>query len=152
MEKILGAFDFSGYSLVYIKPHGFPFIPVAYYRDDDGPCWSASQMSIDGYEMTFSQMAHNNPAVLLSSGRMVRHEWYTVLSVGVDKGRLFESASESYMKQRLYKIKEISVIPCSGLPAALKILYSPKIACEMSSNHSLTVLLKCLSMVRVERA
>lgn len=147
MEKVLGVFDLSGYSLVYMKAHGFPSVPVAYHRDDDGPCWSASQMSIEGYEMTFSQMAHNNQAfgepILYLQGESIDmvHDMngtLKILSMGVDDKAGYlesQSASESYMKQldTLYKMineQSFTVIPpelrSGDLPAAaLKILYSP---------------------------
>lgn len=47
-----------------IKPHGFPFCPVAYFRSV-GPVWSASQTLIDGYEVAISQFAENNAAYAL---------------------------------------------------------------------------------------
>ena len=47
------------------KQHGFPFCPVAYYRSDYGPAWSASQQLIDSYELAMSQFAENNAAYAL---------------------------------------------------------------------------------------
>ena len=46
-------------------PHGFPACPVAYYRDDNGPVWSASQALIDGWEIALSQFSENNAAYAL---------------------------------------------------------------------------------------
>lgn len=147
MDKIMGVFNLSGYTLVYEKPHGFPKIPVAYKRDDNGACWSASQNSIDGYEVTFSQMAHNNQAfgepILYLQGENVEmtHDingTLKILTMGVDDKAGYlesQSASESFMKQldTLYKMineQSFAVIPpelrSGDLPAAaLKILYSP---------------------------
>lgn len=147
MDKIIGVFNLSGYTLVSEKSHGFPFVPVAYKRDDNGACWTASQNSIDGYEMTFSQMAHNNQAfgepILYLQGENVemQHDLngtLKVLTMGVDDKAGYlesQSASDSFMKQldTLYKMineQSFSVIPpelrSGDLPAAaLKILYSP---------------------------
>ena len=47
------------------KPHGFPECPVAYHRNDMGPCWSASQSLIDGWEIALSQFSENNQAYAL---------------------------------------------------------------------------------------
>lgn len=46
-------------------PHGFPFCPVAYHRNDSGPVWSASQPLIDGWEVALSQFSENNAAYAL---------------------------------------------------------------------------------------
>lgn len=155
LAKILNLFNLSGYTLVSKKPHGFPSIPVAYKRDNNGPCWSGSQNSIDGYELTFSQMAHNNQAfgepILYLQGESIDmiHDMngsLKILSMGVDDKAGYlesQSASESFIKQldTLYKMineQSFTVIPpelrSGDLPAAaLKILYSPayeKAACD----------------------
>ena len=146
-EKLLGLFNVDGYTLVSKSPHGFPFVPVAYKRSEDGACWFASQDSIDAYEMSFSQMAHNNQAygepILYLQGENVEmvHDIYgtlKTLTMGTDDKAGYlesQSASESYMKQldTLYKMiyeQSFAVIPpelrSGDLPAAaLKILYSP---------------------------
>lgn len=41
--------------------HGFDEVPVVYHRDS-GPCWEASQDSIDKYELAVSQLCQNNMA------------------------------------------------------------------------------------------
>lgn len=46
-------------------PHGFPFCPVAYHRNDLGPVWTASQALIDGWEIALSQFSENNAAYAL---------------------------------------------------------------------------------------
>lgn len=147
MERIIGLFKLSGYVAVEEKPHGFPFVPVAYKRDDNGACWSASQNSIDGYEVTFSQMAHNNQAfgepILYLQGEDIdmTHDIngsLKILTMGVDDKAGYlesQSASESFMKQldtlyRMINEQSFAVIPpelrSGDLPAAaLKILYSP---------------------------
>lgn len=145
---ILGLFNLEGYTMVgKPQPHGFPFIPVAYNRSDEGPCWSPSQDSIEGYEMSFSQMAHNNQAygepILYMRGESVEMQHdingtIKSMTMGTDDEAGYlasQSASESYMKQLdvLYKMiyeQSFTVIPpelrSGDLPAAaLKILYSP---------------------------
>ena len=62
IKKIKGFFGIGGYTLVERKPHGFPFIPVAYVRNDDGPCWHAVQKNIEDYEVAFSYLCENNKA------------------------------------------------------------------------------------------
>ena len=149
-DVVIGIFGLDGYVQVgEKKPHGFQRVPVAYKRDEEGACWSHSQGSIDGYEMSFSQMAHNNQAfgepilILQSEGDSVdiQHDLngtIKTLSMGTDDKASYlssQSASESYMKQidTLYKMiyeQSFSVIPpelkSGDLPAAaLKILYSP---------------------------
>lgn len=52
----------SGYRLVSKKPHGFPFIPVAYSRSDKGPVWAPVQKNIEDYEEAFSHLCENNKA------------------------------------------------------------------------------------------
>ena len=144
----MNLFNLDGYTMVgRPAPHGFPFVPVAYKRNDEGACWSASQDSIEGYEMSFSQMAHNNQAygepILYLQGEAVEmhHDingTIKTLTMGTDDKAGYlasQSASDSYMKQldTLYKMiyeQSFAVIPpelrSGDLPAAaLKILYSP---------------------------
>lgn len=64
-ERIKGyvfqkVFNVPEYEIEEVTRHGFPRIPVAYHRDDDGPCWSPSQDAIDNYEMAFSRLAQSN--------------------------------------------------------------------------------------------
>lgn len=156
-DKILGIFGLDGYSQVGERvPHGFPRIPVAYHRDEDGACWSPSQDSIDAYEMSFSQMAHNNQAfgeptlVFQGEGSNLDAQYdangtIKTLSMGTDDKVSYlsaQSASESYMKQldTIYKmiftqsfIVEPPELKSGDLPAAaLKILYSPAVEKAMN--------------------
>lgn len=62
INKIKKAFGLSGYTLVKKEKHNFPRIPVTYHRDNDGPCWSFSQDSIDKYELAISHLCQNNMA------------------------------------------------------------------------------------------
>lgn len=62
VRKIASIFGASEYTCVEEKRHGFPFIPVAYARNEDGPCWSAVQRNIEDYEEAFSYLCENNKA------------------------------------------------------------------------------------------
>lgn len=53
-------FSADGYKVEYQEKHGFDSIPVAYMRDDNGPCWTFSQETIEHYEHAFSNLAHSN--------------------------------------------------------------------------------------------
>lgn len=44
---------------VPLKPHAFPFCPVAYHRYGE-PCWAGSQSLIEEHELAISQLAENN--------------------------------------------------------------------------------------------
>ncbi len=59
-HAILRMFNAEGYRLEEELPHNFDSIPVAYKRDDNGPCWTFSQETIEHYELSFSNLAHNN--------------------------------------------------------------------------------------------
>ena len=146
-ERIKGVFKIDGYSLVEQVEHKFNEVPVAYVRNDEGPCWSASQSCIEGYEISFSQMAHSNqafafPILTLQGDNVdVQHDLNgTIKSMTMDpdsKAGYLQtgSASESFMKQldtleRLIYELSFAVKPpelrSGDLPAAaLKILYSP---------------------------
>ena len=58
----VGEFNVDGYELEFTKPHGFDRIPVAYKRNDSGPCWSQVQELIEHYERSFSALAQSNHA------------------------------------------------------------------------------------------
>lgn len=53
-------FDLSEWEIEIKELHGFRRIPVAYHRDENGPCWTFSQENIDNYEMAFSRLAQSN--------------------------------------------------------------------------------------------
>lgn len=55
-------FGINHYALVSEAPHGFPFIPVAYTRNDEGPCWANVQRNIEDYEEAFSYLSESNKA------------------------------------------------------------------------------------------
>ncbi len=155
-ERFLGALGAQGYSVVERKLHGFPFVPVAYKRNEDGPCWMPSQDSCDAYDMSFSQMAQNNQAfgvpTLILQGEGENYDFQhdlngTVRTISMgpdDKASMLQSqsASESYHKQldTLYKMiyeQSFAVIPpevhSGDLPGvAVKMLYSPALEKAMS--------------------
>lgn len=66
MEKakviIKKLFGLESYTLVSQQRHGFPFIPIAYHRDDEGACWTNSQDTIEEYELAFSRLSQNSAA------------------------------------------------------------------------------------------
>lgn len=55
-------FGISGYELVTQEEHGFNFLPVAYVRNDDGPCWAPVQRNIEDYEEAFAYLTEANKA------------------------------------------------------------------------------------------
>lgn len=59
-RAVYNFFNIDGYRLEEETPHGFDSIPVAYMRDDNGPCWTFSQETIEHYESAFSNLAHSN--------------------------------------------------------------------------------------------
>lgn len=60
MSTVKSVFSTDGYKCETIERHNFPFIPVAYKRDDNGPCWTYSEETIENYEMAFSRLAQAN--------------------------------------------------------------------------------------------
>lgn len=53
-------FGISGYELVSNEAHGYPFIPVAYTRNEEGPAWAQVQRNIEDYEEAFSYLSESN--------------------------------------------------------------------------------------------
>ena len=155
-KLILDVFGIDGYVKVDSSAHGFPFIPVAYKRNDDGPCWLPSQDSCDSYDMSFSQMAQNNQAfgvpTMIFQGEGENFDFQhdingTIRTISMGKDDKVttlqaESASESYQKQldTLYKMiyeQSFAVIPpvvhSGDLPGvAIKLLYSPALEKAMA--------------------
>lgn len=141
-------------------PHGFTRVPVEYHRDENGPCWTSSQDSIDEYEISFSQMAHNNKAfgepIMYLKGDNVEanHDMNgTIKTIAMgpddDAGYLSaQSASESFMRElselhdRIYEQSFVVTPPelkSGDLPAAaLKILYSPAVERGMTDAQEYT--------------
>lgn len=59
-QAIFRLFSVDGYRLEWVESHGFDSIPIAYMRDDNGPCWTFSEETIENYEIAFSNLAHSN--------------------------------------------------------------------------------------------
>lgn len=62
IKKIAKIFGIDDYICVEEKYHGFQFVPVAYARNEDGPCWCMVQKNIEDYEEAFSYLCENNKA------------------------------------------------------------------------------------------
>lgn len=62
VQRIKEVFGLAGYEIFEVKPHGFNFCPVAYYRENDGACFLPSQSTIETYEEAFSYFCENNRA------------------------------------------------------------------------------------------
>lgn len=60
VTKVKTLFGTDGYVCEAMQPHNFPRIPVSYKRDDNGPCWTFSEETIENYEMAFSRLAQSN--------------------------------------------------------------------------------------------
>ena len=174
-DVIMNIFRVDGWKREEKKPHGFPFLPVAYRRDDDGPCWSPSRDSIDSYDLSFSQMAHNNeafgePILVLQNAAgdgeaqtdIQRGLNGTIKTISMDaesKASFLEaqSAAESYMKQldTLYKMiyeQSFAVIPpevrSGDMPGvAVKLLYSPALEKAMSDAAEYQAFLNDMYMI-----
>lgn len=159
-----GTYSLDGY--VYDNPaegavpHGFNRVPVTYYRNEDGPCWTPSQDSIEEYEVAFSQMAHNNKAygepILYLKGDNVdaNHDMngtIKTVTMGMDDEAGYltsQSASDSFMKEledlhdRIYEQSFVVTPPelkSGDLPAAaLKILYSPAVEKGINDTEDFT--------------
>ena len=59
-QIVFKLFSTDGYKLEWMEKHGFNEIPIAYMRDDNGPCWTFSEETIENYEIAFSNLAHSN--------------------------------------------------------------------------------------------
>ena len=63
IEKFKGFFGLDGFKQIgEPKKHGFPFIPVAYHVNIEGPIWAFSQDTIEKYEEAMSYFFENNKA------------------------------------------------------------------------------------------
>ena len=59
-QAVFKLFSVGGYKLEWAEKHGFDSIPISYMRDDNGPCWTFSEETIEHYELAFSNLAHSN--------------------------------------------------------------------------------------------
>ena len=161
VDRLKGMIGMDGYELVSRTTHGFPSIPVAYMRDDDGPGWTPSQSGIECYELSFSQMAHNNQAygeailVLRSKGEMPPNITRGLngsikeIDLGEDDEAKFlegQSASQSYMSQiettdeMIYRqsncVKTPTDLKSGDTPAsAVKLLFAPSLNQAMADGN-----------------
>lgn len=62
VEKIKDFFGISGYEIYEQSEHGFDRCPVAYHREEFGPCFLPAQETIETYEEAFSYFCENNRA------------------------------------------------------------------------------------------
>lgn len=150
VNRLKEKFGISGYSLISQPvPHNFREIPVAYRRDDGGPCWSPSQDSIDKYELAISMLCQNNMAyafnimVLKGEDVEIKGDIYgsvKAITMGKEDDAAFMNrpdASSSFELQLQTLLKMIflgsfTVMPpevkSGDLPGvAIKLIYSPSI-------------------------
>ena len=155
VQRIKEAFGLSGYvEAESPKKHNFPFIPVAYYRDDAGACWSGSQDPCDKYELAVSHLCQNNMAYafpimyLKGDDATIEGDIYgavkaVTMSEDGDAGFLNRpDASSSFELQMKILLQNIfmgsfAVLPpevkAGDLPGvAIKLLYSPAVEQAMS--------------------
>ena len=62
INKVLSVFNLDGYGLISMEEHKCNRVPIIYYRDEKGACWSDVQDTIDMYEIGFSHLCQNNMA------------------------------------------------------------------------------------------
>ena len=62
VNKVAAFFKLDGYSLLSVEEHKCNQVPIVYYRDPSGACWSKVQDNIDMYELGFSHLCQNNMA------------------------------------------------------------------------------------------
>ena len=157
-----GKYTVDGYRLATDTPikHGLPFVPIAYYRDEDGAWWSKSQKTIEEFEWAFSCLTHSNMAFAFPimyikgsdveiEGDMIRNTVKGIFLPNKDSeaGFLNRPDGSSSFELQLTKLYDLifqqsfSVNPpevrSGDLPGvAIKLLYSPSIekASEMSRN------------------
>ena len=62
LSSIKKLFCLNGFEVVEKVRHGFAFCPVAYARNEDGPCWLQAQQTIENFEEALSYFFENNKA------------------------------------------------------------------------------------------
>ena len=161
VDKIKGLFGISGFNLVSKERHGFPFIPVAYLRNDEGPCWAPVQRNIEDFEEAFSYLCENNKAYafpifyvksddddveitgdeLTGAAKFVKMSGGDGNEAGFLNGTDASNAFATQLNKAYELIYELSFtvkppeLKSGDLPGvALKLLYSPAI--EAASNDA----------------
>lgn len=150
IAKIKDIFGLGGYRIVSQEPHGFNSIPVAYFREEEGPCWLPAQDTIEKYEEAYSYFFENNKAfafpimVLKGDGVELKGDMNgSVKAITIDDTNGSASfmqnndvsASYNTLLSTLYQLmyeQTFTVKPpelkSGDLPGvALKLLYSPAI-------------------------
>lgn len=159
-SAIKNIFGLNNFEVVEKIKHGFTFCPVAYARNEEGPCWSSAQQTIDNFEEALSYFFENNkdfafPILFLSGEGIELHGDMngSVKAISIDssdgEARFLEnndiSASYNTLLNKFYDLiyeQSFTVKPpelkSGDLPGvALKLLYSPAIECAISDAHKL---------------
>lgn len=149
VNKIKEWFGMSGFTEVSKVPHNFKRVPVVYHRDNDGPCWSFSQDSIDKYELAISHLCQNNMAyafpimILKGDDVEIQGDIYgavKAITMGKEDDASFMTrpqASEEFNLQITTLLKMIFMgsfivmppeVKSGDLPGvAIKLIYSPSL-------------------------
>ena len=173
IEKFKGIFGLNGFKMVG-EPveHGFPFIPVAYHVNTEGPVWAFSQDTIEKYEEAMSYFFENNKAyafpIFYAKGKGVKIQGNmngAVKAVAItdpkgEAGFLNQadvSASYNTLLTKLYDLiyeQSFAVKPpelkSGDLPGvAVKLLFSPAIELAIGGvAHYQDFLEQCVRIVK----